>query len=72
MGGMQPMDEEQPWITDYINRMMQDRKFVEDAYHRIQSEKVFSWADTKVNAIEKPVSVQEFTKELEKHQHHHH
>ena len=51
---------------------MQDRKFVEDAYHRIQTEKVFGWADKKVNAIEKPVSVQEFTKELEKHQHHHH
>ena len=72
MGGMQPMDEEQPWINDYITRMMQDRKFVEDAYHRIQTEKVFGWADTKVNAVEKPVSVQDFTKELEKHQHHHH
>ena len=44
--GMQPMDEEQPWINDYVNRMMQDRKFVEDAYHRIQTEKVFEWADT--------------------------
>lgn len=72
MGGMAPMDAEQPWINDYINRMMQDRKFVEDAYHRIQTEKVFAVADTKVNAVEKSVSVEEFTKELEKHQHHHH
>lgn len=70
--GMPPGGEEQPWITDYVNRMMQDRKFVEDAYHRIQTEKVFNWAETQINATEKPVTVEEFTKELEKHQHHHH
>ncbi|MGN6419941.1 MAG: trigger factor [Pseudobacter sp.] len=70
--GMNMGDPEQPWITDYVNRMMQDRKFVEDAYHRVQTEKVFGWAETQVNATEKPVSVEEFTKELEKHQHHHH
>jgi trigger factor len=70
--GMGMQDEEQPWITDYINRMMNDRKFVEDAYHRIQTEKVFEWAEQNVNAVEKPVSVEEFSKETAKHQHHHH
>jgi trigger factor len=63
---------EQPWVADYITRMMNDRKFVEDAYHRIQTNKVFEWAEGQVNAVEKPVSVDEFTKELEKHEHHHH
>lgn len=72
MGGMQPMDEEQPWINDYVNKMMKDRKFVEDAYHRIQTEKIFSWAENQIAATEKPVSVEDFTKEMEKHQHHHH
>ncbi len=71
MGGM-TMDTEQPWINDYVNKMMQDRKFVEDSYHRIQAEKVFDWADKAVSATEKTISVEEFTKELEKHQHHHH
>ncbi|MBY0534614.1 MAG: trigger factor [Chitinophagaceae bacterium] len=70
--GMASMDEEQPWIADYVNKMMQDRKFVEDSYHRIQMEKVFEWADKQVQAVEKPVSVAEFTAEIEKHQHHHH
>jgi trigger factor len=70
--GMQGLDEDQPWITEYVNRMMQDRKFVEDAYHRIQTEKVFGWAETMVKQKEKSVTVEEFTKELEKHQHHHH
>ncbi len=72
MGGMQSLDGEQPWINDYVDRMMKDRKFVEDAYHRIQTEKVFEWASSKVHATEKPVTVEEFSAELEKHQHHHH
>jgi trigger factor len=70
--GMGAMDEEQPWIAEYINRMMHDKKFVEDAYNRIQTNKIFEWAETKVNAVDQPVSVEEFTKELEKHKHHHH
>jgi len=70
--GMSMQEDEQPWIAEYITRMMKDRKFVEDAYHRIQTEKVFDFAETKVNAVEKPVTVEEFSKEAEKHQHHHH
>lgn len=70
--GMQSMDEEQPWITDYVNRMMQDRKFVEDAYHRLQTEKVFGWAETQIKLNDRPVPVETFTEEIKKHQHHHH
>jgi trigger factor len=70
--GMGMQDDEQPWIAEYITRMMKDRKFVEDAYHRIQTEKVFDLAESKVNATEKPVTVEEFSKEAEKHQHHQH
>lgn len=70
--GTQAMDEEQPWIADYLNRMMQDRKFVEDAYNRIQTDMVFAWAEEHAGKLEKPVTVEEFGKELEKHQHHHH
>ncbi len=72
MGGMQQMDEEQPWINDYVNRMMQDRKFVDDAYHRIQTERVFGWAEKQIKATEISLSVEAFTKEMEKHQHHQH
>lgn len=70
--GMGAMDEEQPWIAEYINRMMHDKKFVDDAYNRIQTDKIFNWAESKVNAVEQPVSAEEFTKELDKHKHHHH
>jgi trigger factor len=33
---------------------------------------VFDLAESKVNATEKPVTVEEFSKEAEKHQHHQH
>jgi trigger factor len=70
--GMSAMDEEQPWIAEYINRMMHDKKFVEDAYNRIQTDKMFEWSEKHVNAVEQGISVEDFTKELDKHKHHHH
>jgi trigger factor len=72
LSGDDPSGAEQPWMAEYVNRMMNDRRFVEDAVHRVQNEKVFAWADSQVNAIDKPISAEDFTKELEKHQHHHH
>jgi len=70
--GMQAGAEEQPWIADYVNRMMQDRKFVEDTVHRIQTDKVFGWAATQINPTEKVISRDEFQHMQEEHQHHHH
>jgi len=40
MGGAVPSEEE-PWVKDYVDRMMNDRRYVEDAYSRIQSQKSF-------------------------------
>jgi trigger factor len=69
---MNVTDEEQPWITEYVNRMMQDQKFVEDAYHRILTEKVFDWAETVVQKEETPINAEDFTKMIQEHEHHHH
>lgn len=70
--GMATMDDEQEWVRDYIDRMMKDRKYVEDAYNRIQTQKIFDWAETQVAAVETPVSKEEFLHMNEEHQHHHH
>ena len=51
---------------------MKDRKFVEDAYNRIQTEKMFEWAATQVKPADKEISAEDFTKMVEEHQHHHH
>jgi trigger factor len=71
MGGSN-IDVNQPWINDYLDKMMQDRKFVEDSYHRIQTDKVFVWAESKANPVEQTISVEDFTKMQEEHRHHHH
>ena len=70
--GMNAMDEEQDWVRDYIDRMMKDRKYVEDAHNRLQTQKMFDWAETQVNAVETPISKEEFMHMNEEHQHHHH
>jgi len=70
--GIGAADEEQPWVKDYIEKMMKDRKYVEDAYNRIQTQKIFEWAETQVKPEEKETSAEDFTKLVEAHQHHHH
>ena len=70
MGG-NTMDMDAPWINDYVEKMMKDRKFIDDSYHRIQTDKVFAWAETQVNPTEKAISGEDFTKMQQEHQHHH-
>jgi trigger factor len=71
-GSMGPDAEQQPWVNDYVEKMMKDRKYVEDAYNRLQTQKMFEWAEQKLNPSEKEISAEEFTKMVEAHQHHHH
>jgi trigger factor len=63
------MGDNQQWIEDYANRMMQDKKFVEDSYHRISAEKLFGALETQVVAKDEAISSEDFAKILE---HHHH
>lgn len=70
MGGqLSAMGDNQQWIDDYANRMMQDKKFVEDSYHRISTEKMFAALETQVTATEEPIGAEEFASKL--HHHHH-
>jgi FKBP-type peptidyl-prolyl cis-trans isomerase (trigger factor) len=69
--GMQTLGDEQPWVEEYVNKMMQDRKFIDDSYNRIRTEKLFGWAEAQVQKEEKTISVDEFTKMIQEHQHQH-
>ena len=70
MGGqINMMGENSQWIEDYANRMLQDKKFVEDSYHRISTDKMFQHLETLVNAVEEPISQEDF--EAKQHHHHH-
>ena len=68
MGGAN-LSEDQPWVTDYVEKMMKDRKYVEDAYNRIQTQKIFEWATAQVKPADKDISAEEFTKMVEAHKH---
>lgn len=70
MGGMGAGGgDQQPWMDTYVEKMMQDRKYVEESYNRIQTQKIFEWAETKVNPKDKTLSADEFTKMVENHKH---
>jgi trigger factor len=66
--GQMNMDGDLSWIDSYIDRMMKDEKQVDQAYHRLITEKLFSWTDTQVKPSEKEVTPDELTGM----QHHHH
>lgn len=63
------LGDNQQWVDDYANRMMQDKKFVEDSYHRINAEKLFDALEAQVNTADESISADDFAKKLE---HHHH
>ena len=70
MGGqLTALGDSQQWVEDYANRMMQDRKFVEDSYHRISTDKMFSLLESQVSAKEEAISAEDFAEKL--HHHHH-
>lgn len=72
MSNMGAAASDQPWVNDYVEKMMKDRKYVEDAYNRIQTQKVFEWSEAQVKPVETPITAEDFTKMVEEHQHHHH
>ncbi len=70
MGGqLGALGDSQQWVEDYANRMMQDRKFVEDSYHRISTDKLFTLLEGQVSAKEETISAEAFAEKL--HHHHH-
>lgn len=70
MGGqLGALGDNQQWVDDYANRMMQDRKFVEDSYHRISTDKMFTALEGQVKSTEEKISAEDFAKKL--HHHHH-
>lgn len=71
MGGAN-LGDDQPWVNDYVEKMMKDRKYFEDSYNRIQTQKIFEWAAGQVQPAEQSISAEAFTKMVEEHQHHHH
>lgn len=68
MGGQ--IDVTQPWINEYIDRMMKDQKYMQDLYQRVMIDKVFTWALDQVKPVDTPISEEDFRKMVSEHHHH--
>ena len=71
LGGL-PQGDEQPWVEEYVNKMMQDRRFVEETYQNQRTNKMLQWIETQVKPLDKAITAEEFNKLNEEHQHQHH
>jgi trigger factor len=71
LGGL-PQGDEQPWVEDYVAKMMQDRRFVEETYQNQRTNKMLQWIETQVKPVDKAITAEAFNKLNEEHQHHHH
>lgn len=57
------------WLDDYAKRMLNDKKFVDQAYMQIQTTKLFNALEAKTHATEESISAEDFAGKL--HHHHH-
>lgn len=70
--GVQSLGEDADWLNAYVDKLIADRKYVEETSHRLMADKVFSWAESKVKTKDKSIGAEEFTKMQNEHHHHHH
>jgi trigger factor len=70
LGGL-PQGDDQPWVEDYVNKMMQDRRFVEETYQNQRTNKMLQWIETQINPVDKAITAEEFNKLNAEHKHHH-
>ncbi len=70
MGGqLGALGDNDKWLEDYAARMMQDRKFVEDSYHRISTDKLFKAIEADITAKEEKIAAEKFAEKLHNHSH---
>jgi len=66
--GVQNFDEA-PWIDSYAENMMKDKKFVENTYYQLQTEKLFAAVENDVNVTDEAVSPEDLAAKQHNHQH---
>ncbi len=67
--GTMNLGEDTGWLDSYIDRMMKDEKQVDASYRRLVTDKLFTWAQSKVNATEKEVTADELAGMQHNHSH---
>jgi len=60
------------WLDSYVDRMMQDRKYIDRTYNELLTNKLFGVLEQKVGGFDvQEMSLEQFNKEMEGHHHHH-
>lgn len=70
-GGMNSMDLEADWVEPFVKKQLEDKKFTDELYNRIITDKLFYTIEQSINLQETVVSVEEFAKVPSAHHHHH-
>ncbi len=70
--GASGLDDTNGWISNYVAQLLKDKRQVDNAYRKIITEKVFAHEETKTTPVEQSISLDDFKKMIEAHQHHHH
>jgi len=69
-GGMSGMDLESDWVEPLIKKQLEDKKFSDELYNRIITDKLFFTIEQRVNLQDTTVNAEEFTKLPSAHHHH--
>ncbi len=70
--GASGLQGDMSWIDSYVDRLTKDQQQVENTYRKLISRKVFDELERKTAPVEEPISLDDFKKLQEEHQHHHH
>ncbi|RAJ85998.1 trigger factor [Chitinophaga dinghuensis] len=60
------------WLDSYLDRLLQDEKFVDQTYREMITQKLFDWAEAKVTIKEEEIKAEDFVNLPHKHHHHEH
>jgi len=72
LGNQMDLKGNEQWIDEYANKMLSDKKFIDDAHGQIRIGKLFEVLEGQVTAKDQPITEKEFTEKVQKHQHEHH
>jgi len=64
-----PNMDDAPWMDDYINRMMSDKKYMENTYFQIQTDKMFRVLETQITPNITPITPEAFGDLVKNHKH---
>lgn len=64
-----PIQADNTWLSDYINKLLKDEQHVESAYRQLLDNKLFETIGKQINTTKKTIPQQDFEKMISEHKH---